>query len=260
MKEVMFDDGLAILGDGTSRNVLERVRAYVGQTRCMMIADPPYGNILPLDWDKWKGTQEQFVDWMTKWTVLWSEALPEGGAMYVWGGVGRKWFRPFFAYLHTIEHQSPMQIGNVITWKKKRSYGVQHNYLFTREELVYLVKGDPKKPDLFNVPYLDEKRGYAGYNDKYPAKSEYLRRSNVWADITELLTGKIHDAQKPMDVYRVPIEARTAKGDIVIDPFAGSFTLAHAARLVGRKWVCVESDEETFNRAVDELRYQPRRR
>ena len=49
-------------------------------------------------------------------------------------------------------------MSNIITWSKKRAYGVQHNYLQTREDLLYLVKGDIKKPTTFNVPYLDEKQ------------------------------------------------------------------------------------------------------
>ena len=39
--------------------------------------------------------------------------------------------------------------------------------MFTREECVMLVKGN--KPATFNVPYLDQLRGYARFNKKYPA-------------------------------------------------------------------------------------------
>jgi len=107
--------------------------------------------------------------------------------MYVWGGYGKPGFRPFFEYAHRVESETDMKIANLITWQKRRAYGVQHNYLSTREEFLYMVKGDIKRPAVFNVPYLDTKRGYTGYNAKYPAKSEFYRRNNVWTDITEIL-------------------------------------------------------------------------
>ncbi|NCX93412.1 MAG: site-specific DNA-methyltransferase [Gammaproteobacteria bacterium] len=153
-----------------------------------------------------------------------------------------------------------MRLSNFITWSKKRAYGVQHNYLSTREELLYLIKGDIKKPAVFNVPYLETKRGYDGYNTKYPAKSEFYRRTNVWMDITEIFSGKVHTAQKPVKLYEIPIETNSNSGDWIVDPFAGSMTCAFAARNLGRKWICVERDEETFHKAVETLRSGERKR
>ena len=180
--------------------------------------------------------------------------------MYVWGGYGIPGFRPFFEYAHRIEFESPMQISNLVTWQKKRAYGVQHNYLSTREEVLYMVKGNIKKPAVFNVPYLESKRGYSGYNTKYPAKSEYYRRTNVWTDTTEIFSGKVHPTQKPLRVYEIPIETNTNPGDWLIDPFAGSMTAAFAARSLDRKWICVERDPEMFEQSVESLRSGKRKR
>jgi DNA modification methylase len=149
-----------------------------------------------------------------------------------------------------------LTLSNVITWKKKRAYGVQHNYLFTREELLYLVNGDAKKPRRFNVPLLAKKRGYAGYDPAHPAKSEYLRRSNVWVDIdaepedgsttdvwdaTEVLRGKLHECQKADRVCEIPIEVHTDPGEVVVELFGGSASTAAAAQRLGRRFVVVES-------------------
>ena len=141
---------------------------------------------------------------------------------------------------------TPWQIANHITWGKKRAYGVQNNYLFTREECLYLIKGDPKKPRKFNPPYLDEKRSYAGYNPKYPAKDERYRRTNVWTDITEILQGKKHPAEKPTILYEIPILTHTEPGEWVLDTYAGSGTLAEACRKHDRKFCLVERDEKSF--------------
>lgn len=214
----------------------------------LVMTDPPYGNIVDDDWDQVGKDDIRFCDWMLNWTNICSSYLDEGEAMYVWGGIGLPNFRPFYRYLVEVENQTGLKLANHITWKKKRAYGVQHNYIFTREELAYLLKGsDIKKPKKFNIPLLATKRGYAGYNAKYPAKSEFYRRTSVWDDVTEIFQGKIHTAQKPTQLYEIPILVHTDEKDIVFDPFAGSGTCALAAYANRRRFVVMERDKTIFD-------------
>ena len=261
MKIEKFEDGLAICGDCTSQEVIDEIKNALGDSKLKaVVTDPPYGNIIDEEWDKWHDGQKKFVDWMMSWTNTFSDLIVDGGAMYVWGGYGIPGFRPFFEYAHRVEYETPMRISNLITWHKKRAYGVQHNYLSTREEILYMVKGNIKKPATFNVPYLDTKRGYAGYDAKYPAKSEFYRRTNVWTDITEIFSGKVHPTQKPLQVFEIPILANTNEGDWLLDPFAGSMTAAFAARKLNRNWICVERDEKIFDDAVEAIKTTKRKR
>jgi len=261
MKVEKFTDGVAILGDGTSQPVLDEIRRQLGEDEVHLVAtDPPYGNIINEEWDRWGKGQSAFVDWMVSWTKSYSDLLIAGGSMYVWGGYGVPGFRPFFEYASRVEGETDLQMSNFVTWSKKRAYGLSYNYLSTREEVLFLVKGNPKKPAVFNVPYLQTKRGYAGYNAKYPARSEFYRRTNVWTDVTEIFSGKVHPTQKPMRVTEIPIEASTNPGQWVVDPFAGSMTTAFAARKLGRRWICVEKDADIFDAAVASLRTGARKR
>lgn len=247
-----FDDGYAVLGDSTSSETLRHVTSLIGHVP-LIIADPPYGNIVSERWDRVNTQDHEFCGWMISWTKKWSEALHPGGSMYVWGGIGKVGFRPFFRYLVTAEAPGEFELANLITWKKRRGYGKQRDYLFCREECAWFVKGDAKHPRRFNIPLLDEKRGYAGYNKKYPAKSEFLRRSNVWVE-PELLRGKVHPTQKAQRVIEIPIEVHTQTGEYVIDLFAGAGTTALACRKLGRKFVVIESDETIYSQMVDRLR------
>jgi DNA modification methylase len=250
----VFSDGICINGDSSSAEVYDAVVKAVGRDSIPLIAsDPPYGNIVDESWDKTKMTDDQFADWMMKWTALWREALPPGGAFYVWGGLGVPGFRPFIKYL-TLAESEDFQLSNVITWSKKRAYGVKHNYLYTREELAYFVKGDAKKPRTFNIPLLDTKRGYSGYNPQYPAKSEFYRRTNVWTDVTEIFRGKNHPTQKAQRVVEIPIEVHTNPGEYVVDLFGGAGTTAHAARKLGRKFVLIEKDPQIYASMIDHLK------
>jgi len=251
----LFPDGCAIQADSTDSATTAKVREMLGAKVGLIIADPPYGNIVDEKWDKYTGPDEQFAEWMFEWTKMWSDQLLlDNGAFYVWGGIGTPGFRPFMKYIPRVEQPGSFELANLVTWSKKRGYGVQHNYLFTREELAYFTKGLAKKPRVFHVPLLASKRGYAGFDQKYPAKSEFYRRTNIWADITEIFRGKVHPTQKPQKLHEIMIEVHTDPGDWVIDPFAGCGTTALAARKLGRKFVVVENDQKTFDEMVIRLR------
>lgn len=247
-----FEDGVAICGTFPNQEVLDLIQQTAGPLG-LVVSDPPYGNIVDEQWDQVEGSDIDFSNWMLHWTKKLEPLCIEGAALYVWGGVGRPNFRPFYRYLVEAERQTNFKLSNHITWSKKRAYGVQHNFLFTREELAYLVLGDIKKPALFNVPLLETKRSYPGYNVKYPAKSEFYRRTNVWVDITEILRGKKHPTEKPVRTSEIPIEIHTREGDWVLDPFAGSGTTGRAARALKRKFVLVEQDPGHFQTLVSSL-------
>lgn len=200
----------------------------------LIVTDPPYGGILKHEWDK----RWAMADYWQL-TELIRDLLMPGGTAYVWGGIGKPGNRLFFQWLGELEQRMPgLLIWDVITWSKRRAYGTTHRYLFTREECVMLVKGG--KPATFNVPLLEEKRGYAGFNKDYPAKSEFKRVTNVWTDITELFRGKIHDAEKPAALAKRMISTSSNPGDLVLDLFAGSGSTGLAAYELERECILIE--------------------
>lgn len=254
MRVERLPGGYAVHGDSTTQEACELALGLTGGAVPLIISDPPYGNVLPVGWDRWSGTDDELVVWMLGWTRLWQQNLLPNAAFYVWGGIGTPGFRPFFKYLACLEERTTLKVANLITWKKRRAYGIQHNYLFTREECAYLFNGaDTKRPRCFHVPLLEEKRGYAGYDKDHPAKSEFFRRANVWTDITEVMRGKVHEAQKAQRVIEVPIEVHTDPGEWVIDPFAGSGTTALAAARLGRRFVVFERELATFETMVQRI-------
>lgn len=248
-----FPHGIAIHGDFPSREVVDKIREILGDKRLpLTIIDPPYGNILDDDYDHYEDANELVQELVTASRVV-ADLTVKGGALYVWGGIGKPMCRPFYKFMLECEENTEWNLSNHITWKKKRGYGIQWNYLFTREELAYFVNGNIKEPHIFNVPLIEEKRGYAGYNKKYPAKSEFLRRSNVWVDVTEILKGKLVNAQKPVRVIEIPIEVHTNEGDWVLDTYAGSGTTAVAAMNKNRKFIIVEKEKKEFGICIDRI-------
>ena len=219
------DVGVVIVGDAFEQDPSR------GQFP-LIICDPPYGGITKEDWDVSSSYDQWFLHCA-------DHATPDA-TIVMWGGVGKYRNRPFLRFAASVEDHAGWQIKNWITWAKKRAYGVSDNYLFTREECLILTRGKPT----FNIPLLEVKRGYAGYNAKYPAKSEYLRRTNVWTDITEIFKGKVHPTQKPDALYEVLIATHSSPGDVVYDPCAGSGVTVRAARKLGRNFCVVEKEEK----------------
>jgi DNA modification methylase len=243
MRHWKNSDGLIVYGDAFSPEVRRLVVTEFGVSASkrpidpgydrpafkLTILDPPYGEITGERWDH--------SDY-NKWFELAEWGSAEDATICVWGGVGKSGNRPFLKFAAEVEERYGWRIKNWITWGKKRAYGVQDNYLFTREECLVLALGTPT----FHIPLLETKRGYAGYSEKYPAKSEYLRRTNVWTDITEILRGKIHPTQKPDRLYEVLVETHSDPGDVVFDPCAGSLTTARAAKKLGRRYCVCERE------------------
>ena len=229
--------GLLICGDAHEKSVTETVDAEFGEGEScvpqfpLIICDPPYGDILPnVAWDK--------ADY-PKWMKHCAEVASNDATICMWGGVGKRHSRAFLLFASLVEEHFPAwEIKNWITWGKRRAYGVKDNYLFTREECLILTRGKPT----FNIPLLEVKRGYAGYNPKYPAKSEFLRRTNVWSDVTEMFSGKVHPAQKPDRLYEILIATHSNAGDVIYDPCAGSCTTARVALALGRRYCVIEKE------------------
>jgi site-specific DNA-methyltransferase (adenine-specific) len=248
-----FPDGLVVCGTFPDEDVLLAIELTAGRVP-LVCCDPPYGNIVDKAWDKVGTDDRAFAAWMIDWTRKLEPLMLPNSALYAWGGIGKVKFRPFYRYLIDVEHETNFRLANHITWSKKRAYGVQHNYLFTREELAYLILGeDIKKPRCFNVPLLDQKRGYAGYDAEHPAKSEFFRRTNVWSE-TEVLRGKLHINQKAARVVEIPIEVHTQPGEWVLDLFSGSGETSYAARKLGRKFIAVENDPIEYAKICERLR------
>lgn len=251
-----FEDGIVINGSCTDPEVVEFVKKYLkGKKIQLMHTDPPYGKIVSNDWDQTEMDQYQFANWMKVWVKMWLPLMYDRSALYIWGGTGIPNFRPFFVFCSEIESDPDVQltIANLITWSKRRAFGVKKNYLYTREECVYLVNAPSNDPRVFHIPLTDKLRGYEGFSAKYKAKSPYLRRTNIWT-VTELFQGKIHPTEKPASLIKIPIEASSNKNDYVLDLFGGSGSTAVAARECGRKFIIVEKDPTYYKNIVKRLK------
>lgn len=198
----------------------------------LVLTDPPYYGIVSNAWDNQWPTVEAFVNWLTGIFETARLKLRDTGSLVFFGGIGKHGQRPLLKVMEQLEARRSYIYRNWITWGKRRAYGKCNDYLFCREEILWYTCSNQYT---FNIPYLAEKRGYAGFNPKYPAKSEYKRVTNVWSDISELFRPE-RACQKPEPLIARLVETHSNPGDLVVDPFAGFGTTGLVALKLGRRF------------------------
>ena len=99
VKYVKFEDGYAINGTFPDDEILRFIQMvttphdHIATTNYkhvpLVIADPPYGNIVDRAWDKTDLSDVDFCRWMIDWSYKLTTLCCEGAALYCWGGVGK---------------------------------------------------------------------------------------------------------------------------------------------------------------------------
>ncbi len=214
----------------------------------LLLTDPPYMGIVEDSWDNQWASVDAYVDWMYTLFVKAKPKLTNTGSLIFFGGVGKHGERPFFKLMEKLESNNLLSYRNLITWKKRRAYGKSHDYLFCREEIAWYSVSSQRTEVTFNVPLLDIKRGYDGWNEKYKAKSEYKRVSNVWDDVPELFR-PTRRAQKPLLLMNRLVKTHSNPGDLVVDPFTGWGSTGVAALSLGRLFQGSERIPEDASKA-----------
>lgn len=213
----------------------------------LLACDPPFYGIVSDEWDNQWNTLEEFAQWLYGVFVAFESKLTRDGSIVFFGGIGKHGHRALFRVMDLLESSSsPYTFRNMITWKKRRAYGKSHDYLFCREEILWYSRSSERTGVRFNIPLSDQKRGYAGFDPKYPAKSEYKRISNVWDDIPELMRPS-RSCEKPVPLMRRIIDTHSMPGDLVVDCFAGTGATGVAAVEAGRMFTGCDSDATAAN-------------
>lgn len=205
-----------------------------------IFADPPYflsnggisvqsGKQVCVDkgeWDK-GGTPEHIYQFNYQWLSLCREKLKDNGTIWVSGT-----HHNIFVVQRCLQELG-YKILNVITWQKSDPPpNLSCRYFNFSTELVIWARKHEKKPHKFNYDVMKQLNGGTQMTDVWRIPSV-----GKW----EKTCGK-HPTQKTLRLlYRI-ILASTNKGDIVLDPFAGSSTTGIAANLLGRKFIGIEKE------------------
>jgi len=213
----------------------------------LVFADPPYniGKDFNGRRDKWE-SKESYLNWCYKWLALCISKLKPGGSLYVMTATQNM---PYF----DIYLRKRMSILSRIVWfydssgvQARKYYGSlyepilfcvkdKNNYTFNADEIMVEARTgavrkliDYRKP----VPKV--------YNSKkVPGNVWNIPRVRYWMEEYEN-----HPSQKPVVLLERIIRGSSNKGNVVLDPFSGTFTTSYVAKQLGRESIGLEIQEE----------------
>ena len=214
----------------------------------LLFADPPYNLTKEFGISTFREkSDEDYEAWLESWISLCVPLLKPTASVYICGDwrssgsiqrIGSKYFK----------------LRNRITWEREKGRGAKANWKNAAEDIWYFTVSDDFTFNLDAVkqrrrvlaPYKDNGQP-KDWDETADGKFRDTHPSNIWTDITvpfwSMSENTDHPTQKPEKLLAKIILASTNKGDLILDPFAGSGTTAVVAKKLRRKFVAVEADE-----------------
>ena len=253
--EPYYKNDDVLLYHGDCRKYLEVLKQ--GPQIPLTITSPPY-NIgkeyeKPLELDA-------YLDWCESWLRdIWDVTAPDGALWLNLGyvpvpGQGKAIPLPYLLW-----NRLPFYVIQEVVWHYTAGVAARHSLSPRNEKLLWCVK-DPKNY-CFNLDAIrdpDVKYPNQKKNGRVKVNPLGKNPSDVWI-IPKVTSGRAsaertaHPAQFPMALIERIMRGFSVEGDVVLDPFAGSGTVADVAMRTGRKSVGFELREDYLQFTVDRL-------
>ena len=228
-------------------DAMEALKMLPDNSIDLIFADPPYniGKVFNGNIEKWD-TEENYLQWCYEWLDLCVQKLKPNGSFYVMTATQ---FMPYF----DIHLRKKMTILSRLVWSYDSS-GVQAKkyYGSMYEPILFCVKD--KNDYTFNTNDIlveaktGAKRKLIDYRKAIPTvyNSEKVP-GNVWefARVRYRMDEyENHPTQKPISLLERIIKASSNEGDLVLDPFSGTFTTCYVAKELNRYSIGIELQDE----------------
>lgn len=245
MIEKHSNNSMAIMGDS-----LEVLRYIKNGSIDLIFADAPYniGKDFGNNSDKWK-TVEEYIEWCKCWIDECIRVLSDNGTMYFMTATQH------MPYLDVYVSQKYNVLCRII-WSYDSS-GVQSKKMFgSLYEPILMINKNVKATYTFNYQEIlveaktGAKRKLIDYrkNPPQPYNTQKVP-GNVW-DFNRVRFKmdeyENHPTQKPEALLERIIKVSSNPGDVILDPFSGSFTTSAVAVRLGRIGIGIDLNEEYF--------------
>ena len=220
----------------------------------LIFADAPYniGKDFGNDSDKWKDYKE-YLKWCYNWIDECFRILKDNGTFYIMTST------QYMPYLDVYVSEN-YNVVNRIVWTYDSS-GVQAKNKFGSlyEPIIMCTKTSKSKytfnaEDIMVEAKTGSERKLIDYR-KNPPQPYNTRKvpGNVWNMNRvrfRMAEYQNHPTQKPEELLKRVILASSNKGDVVLDPFSGSFTTCKVALDLDRKCIGIELNPEYFENGL----------
>lgn len=215
----------------------------------LLIVDPPYNLFKDFGGNAFKKLNaEEYARYTEKWIDAVTPKLKQTASIYV-----------------CCDWESAIVIGKIleerfilrnrITWEREKGRGAKKNWKNSMEDIFFATVGSEY---CFNLDAVKQRRKVlAPYKENGKPKDweevDGLKfrdtcPSNFWDDISvpywSMAENTAHPTQKPEKLIAKLILASSNKGDLVLDPFAGSGTTAVVAKKLERHYIAIERNPQ----------------
>lgn len=236
---------LAVLGDAIS--VLKKIKNGVVD---LIFADAPYniGKDFGNNQDKWNSV-EDYIDWCKVWLDECMRVLKDNGTLYFMTATQH------MPYLDIYMSQKYHVLCRIV-WTYDSS-GVQSKKMFGSlyEPILMVTKSSNSRYTFNGQDVLVEaktgaQRKLIDYRKDPPQPYNTQKvPGNVWTFPRvrfKMDEYENHPTQKPESLLERIIKASSNEGDLILDPFAGSFTTSAVAVNLNRRAIGIDINEEYF--------------
>ena len=178
----------------------------------LIVTDPPYGNNVKYGWNNKKIRNDENPLINCSALVEMYRVLKRNSSLYIFTNWKHYPFLTEFIIRYT-----KFNIRHLVVWKK-HNFGLGWAFRHQYELILILEKGKPK----YNL---------TDFSDVQTCSHINHNKEN-------------HPHEKPIDLIKKIIEHSSKKGDLILDPFAGSGSVCLACQELDRGWIGIELDEK----------------
>ncbi|MDR2651291.1 MAG: adenine-specific DNA-methyltransferase [Prevotellaceae bacterium] len=241
----IFEQGHHKIIKGNSLSVLSNEIA--DNSIDLIFVDPPYniGKNFNGFKDKW-ATDDEYLHWCYTWIDLCINKLKSNGSMYIMTST------QFMPYFDIFIRKKLTILSRLIWYYDSSGVQAQKYYGSMYEPILFCVKNPNdyvfNTQDILVEAKTGAKRKLIDYRKNPPqVYSSEKVPGNVWefARVRYRMDEyENHPTQKPVALLERIIKASSNIGDIILDPFSGTFTTSFVAQQLGRKSIGIELQEE----------------
>ena len=220
------------------------------QAADLLILDPPYNLSRAFGGKSFRKLPvQQYTSWLDQVVAAFLPVLKPTATVYICGD----WLTSHSIYEVASRY---LVVRNRITWERDKGRGSKTNWKSNCEDIWFCTVGKDycfnaddvrtRRPVIAPYRHADgqpkdwQHRGNEKYRDTHP--------SNLWTDISipfwSMPENTEHPTQKSEKLMARLILASTVRGQMVLDPFAGSGSSCVAAAKLDRPFVGLEADRE----------------
>jgi len=230
---------------------VEELRRIPPTSIDLVLTDPPFNIGKKYNSYADNRKRHEYIEWCKTWLDECIRVMKDGASLYLFNyPENNAYLMPFL--------DKHLTLKRWMTWHYPTNTGMSPtNFTRSQHSILFYIKGN--KPRVFNrrdilEPYknLNDKRILQRMADGHKGRTPYdVFQFNIVKNVSKDKTE--HPCQIPVPLLEIFVKASSNRGDIVLDPFGGSFSTAAACKGLRRNSISIELDKQYCKIGQDRL-------